>query len=138
MAIPPTPPTPSVAPVEQPSRRDFFRRAAGAGGRPDGAAHIASFVAHLRPQHMAEFVRAVNARPGLEVAWQDPKGKVVVLADARETDALSQANRFLEQLPGVVAVGMAAHYLDDDNDVDNDQVDNARVDRGARSVAEQS
>ena len=95
------------------SRRAFFRRAAGAGGRPEGEAHIASFVVHLRPRRMEEFVRVVNNRAGLEVAWRDPNGKAVVLADARQTDAISQASQFLGQIPGVVSVGMAAHYLDD-------------------------
>lgn len=96
-----------------PPRRAFFRRAAGAGGRPKGEAHVASFVVHLRPEKLAEFESAVNARPGLEVSWRDPAGKAVVLADADESDALSRASEFLGQLPGVASVGMAAHYLDD-------------------------
>ena len=99
----------------EPSRRTFFRRAAGVGGRPEGEAHIASFVVHLRPQNMDEFVRVVNNRAGLEVAWQNPNGKAVVLADAHKTETLSQTSQFLGQLPGVVSVGMAAHYLDDNN-----------------------
>ena len=98
---------------------------AGAGGRPAGEAHIASFVVHLRPERMADFARAVNARPGLEVSWRDPAGKAVVLADADETDALAQAHEFLGGLPGVASVGMAAHYLDDgesgqSGDIDGD------------------
>ena len=100
-------------PIESP-RRNFFRRVAGAGGRAEGEAHIASFVVHLRPERMADFVRAVDARAGLEVSWRDPAGKAVVLADADGTDALSRANEFLGGLPGVASVGMAAHYLDED------------------------
>ena len=100
--------------ASEPSRRAFFRRVAGAGDQPEGEIHIASFVVHLRPERMDEFVRAVESREGLEVSWRDPVGKAVVLADAKRGEALSQASEFLGRLPGVASVGMAAHYLDDD------------------------
>ena len=100
--------------TSEPSRRTFFRRVAGAGGRPEGEAHIASFVVHLRPERMEDFARAVEERAGLEISWRDPAGKAVVLADADRAEALSQASEFLGGLPGVASVGMAAHYLDDD------------------------
>ena len=99
----------------QPPRREFFRRIAGAGEKPQGETHIASFVVHLRPEHMDNFVQAVQARNGLEVSWRDPVGKAVVLADAKRAETLSQASEFLNGLPGVASVGMAAHYLDDES-----------------------
>ena len=104
----------------QAPRREFFRRIAGVGEKPEGEAHIASFVVHLRPEHMENFVQSVQARDGLEVSWRDPVGKAVVLADAKRAEALSQASEFLGALPGVASVGMAAHYLDDNHPPDKE------------------
>ena len=100
------------------SRRAFFRRAVGASGESresggSGESHIASFVAHVRPERLEDFVRAVEARAGLEVSWQSPAGKVVVVADSSDAGEMARAIEFLGELPGAVSVGMAAHYVDD-------------------------
>lgn len=77
-------------------------------------AHIAGLAVRVRPETMDSVVEAAGALDGVEVMATDAVGKVVIVVEADTTKRIADVVDALRHGPGVYAVDMVYHEVDDD------------------------
>ena len=75
--------------------------------------HIASFVLHAHPNEVATVSRQLSVFPEVEVVAADVSGKIVFLVEAPHERRVADIADALRELPGVHAVSMVEHHMDD-------------------------
>jgi nitrate reductase NapAB chaperone NapD len=76
--------------------------------------NIASLVLRVRPDLRAQIVRQLSAMPGVELPLGVSGGSCVVTVEDCDGHAAMDTLTTIHKLPGVIAVGLAYHFSDDD------------------------
>ncbi|HZR72442.1 chaperone NapD [Bradyrhizobium sp.] len=76
------------------------------------SAEIASILVQARPEGLADVESAVVAINGCEVHGRDPKGKLVVVAEAVSAGALGTILNSIAALPDVYSASLVFHAID--------------------------
>ena len=77
---------------------------------PDG--EIASILVQARPDRLTDVEAAIAALQGCEIYGRDPKGKLVVVADAPDAGALGTILNTIALLPDVYTASLVFHAID--------------------------
>jgi nitrate reductase NapD len=77
---------------------------------PDG--EIASILVQVRPDRLTSVEAAITALDGCEIYGRDPKGKLVVVADAPDAGALGTILNTIALLPDVYTASLVFHAID--------------------------
>jgi periplasmic nitrate reductase NapD len=77
---------------------------------PDG--EIASILVQARPDRLTDVEAAITALHGCEIYGRDPKGKLVVVADAPNAGALGTILTTIALLPDVYTASLVFHAID--------------------------
>ena len=78
---------------------------------PPGS-EIASIIVQARPENLDEVSVAITARAGCEVHARDPRGKLIVVADAPDSGALGTLLNTISLLPHVHTASLVFHATD--------------------------
>ena len=73
---------------------------------------IASILVQARPDRLVEVEAAIVALAGCEIYGRDPKGKLVVVADAPNAGALGTILNTIALLPDVYTASLVFHAID--------------------------
>ncbi|NIF30768.1 chaperone NapD [Enterobacter sp. Cy-643] len=72
--------------------------------------HVCGLVVQAKPEHVAAVRSAINALPGSEVAVDDiDSGKLAVVIEAAESNALLEQIERARNISGVLAVSLVYH-----------------------------
>ena len=74
---------------------------------PEG--EIASILVQARPENLDEVQANIEALPGCEIHGRDPKGKLIVVAEASDTGALGTILTTISLLPHVHTASLVFH-----------------------------
>lgn len=74
--------------------------------------HIASLVAHARPESRAEVSREIGALCGACVHAVAPNGKMVVTLEADSSDAVLSAVNAIQRIDGVLSAALVYQYAE--------------------------
>jgi nitrate reductase NapD len=74
--------------------------------------HIASFVVHADPMHVAIVARRIEAMPGACVHAQSPAGKLIVTLEAATADGITRALSDVQCSRGVLSAALVYQYAD--------------------------
>ncbi len=74
---------------------------------PEG--EIASIIVQARPENLDEVEAAITALRGCEIYGRDPKGKLIVVADAPDSGALGTLLNTISLLPHVHTASLVFH-----------------------------
>ena len=74
---------------------------------PEG--EIASIIVQARPENLDEVSASITALAGCEVHARDPKGKLIVVADAPDSGALGTLLNTISLLPHVHTASLVFH-----------------------------
>jgi nitrate reductase NapD len=77
---------------------------------PEG--EIASILVQARPDRLTSVEAAIMAVDGCEIYGRDPKGKLVVVADAPNAGALGTILNTIALLPDVYTASLVFHAID--------------------------
>jgi periplasmic nitrate reductase NapD len=77
---------------------------------PEG--EIASILVQARPDRLTSVEAAITALDGCEIYGRDPKGKLVVVADAPNAGALGTILNTIALLPDVYTASLVFHAID--------------------------
>lgn len=77
---------------------------------PEG--EIASILVQVRPDRLTSVEAAITALDGCEIYGRDPKGKLVVVADAPDAGALGTILNTIALLPDVYTASLVFHAID--------------------------
>jgi len=77
---------------------------------PDG--EIASIIVQARPENLDEVSAAITALAGCEIHGRDPRGKLIVVADAPDTGTLGTILTTITLLPHVHTASLVFHATD--------------------------
>ncbi|WP_409525420.1 chaperone NapD [Nitrincola sp. MINF-07-Sa-05] len=80
--------------------------------------HIASFVAHVRPESLKDFLSWTHAQPELEVPAQNEQGKVILVTECTSQQTVLATIDNIEQRPGVLGCTLVYHEVMDQQDAD--------------------
>lgn len=78
---------------------------------PPGA-EIASILVQARPERLIDIENAVVAINGCEIHGRDPRGKLVVIAEAVSAGALGTILNTIAALPDVYSASLVFHAID--------------------------
>ena len=78
---------------------------------PPGA-EIASILVQARPERLVDVENAVAAMNDCEIYGRDPKGKLVVVAEAASAGALGTILNTIAALPDVYSASLVFHVID--------------------------
>ena len=67
---------------------------------------IASILVRVRPEHLDEAARAIEALPGAQIYSRDPKGKLVVVLEAADTGSIGANFNVISCLPHVLTASL--------------------------------
>jgi nitrate reductase NapD len=73
--------------------------------------HIASFIVHCWPDHLAAIKSLIERTEGLETGAESPDGKLVVIAEGPHQQRLLETVELLESQPGVLECILVYHEL---------------------------
>ena len=73
---------------------------------------IASILVQARPERLIEVEAAIVALAGCEIYGRDPRGKLVVVADAPDAGALGTTLNTIALLPDVYTASLVFHAID--------------------------
>jgi periplasmic nitrate reductase NapD len=74
---------------------------------PDG--EIASIIVQARPENLDEVETAITALAGCEIHGRDPKGKLIVVAEAPDSGSLGTMLNTISLLPHVHTASLVFH-----------------------------
>ena len=74
--------------------------------------HIASFVVHADPMHVAIVARHIEAVPGACVHAQTPAGKLIVTLEAETADGITRTLSEIQCARGVLSAALVYQYAD--------------------------
>jgi periplasmic nitrate reductase NapD len=103
------------------SRRAFIRGQWGAVVhtlRPAqaGTSEIASLIVAARPQHLDTIADAILALGNAEIHGRDPKGKLIVVLEEPDQEAIGAKMNAISALPNVLSAAMVFHASDNGSD----------------------
>jgi periplasmic nitrate reductase NapD len=103
--------------VETPFTRNVDRRKFINGrwvtlGSEPHSIEIASILVQARPEKLDAVVRAVEALPGTQIYSRDPKGKFVVVIEARDVGSIGSTLNTISALPHVLTAALVFHGTD--------------------------
>lgn len=78
---------------------------------PPGS-EIASILVQARPERLDDVEAAILALDGCEIYGRDPKGKLVVVADAPDAGALGATLTTITLMPDVYSASLVFHAID--------------------------
>ncbi len=73
---------------------------------------IASILVQARPERLVEVEAAILELQGCEIYGRDPRGKLVVVADAPDTGALGTILNSIAMVPDVYTASLVFHAID--------------------------
>ena len=73
---------------------------------------IASILVQARPEKLDAVARAVEALPGTQIYSRDPKGKFVVVIEARDVGSIGSTLNTISALPHVLTAALVFHGTD--------------------------
>jgi nitrate reductase NapD len=79
---------------------------------PDGTVEIASILVQTRPERLATVETAIRLIGGTEIFQHDPKGKIVVVVEAANGEAVGQTLTHISLLPDVITATLVYHAVD--------------------------
>lgn len=95
-------------------RRKFINgRWVTGGGSGPHSIEIASILVQARPEKLDAVARAIEALPGTQIYSRDPKGKLVVVIEARDVGSIGAALNTISSLPHVLTAALVFHGTDD-------------------------
>ena len=74
--------------------------------------HIASFIVSVMPQHLITARSALLAIPGVEIAQEDGRGKLIIVIEANSDAGVSEFINQAHQIPGIADVSFVYHESD--------------------------
>lgn len=80
--------------------------------------HIASFIAHVRPETLSAFLNWAHAQPELDIPAQSEQGKVVLVTECTSQQDVLATIDHIEQQPGVLGCTLVYHEVMDQQDAD--------------------
>jgi nitrate reductase NapD len=81
-------------------------------GRTSDVVEIASILVRVRPEHLDEAARAIEALPGAQIYSRDPKGKLVVVLEAADTGSIGATLNVISCLPHVLTASLVFQGTD--------------------------
>ena len=95
-------------------RRKFINgRWAAANRDPPDSVEIASILVQARPERLDAVARAVEVLPGAQIYRRDPKGKLVVVLEARDVGSIGAALNRISMMPDVLTAALVFHGTDE-------------------------
>jgi len=79
---------------------------------PPPGAEIASILVQARPERLIDVEKAVAAINDCEIYGRDPRGKLVVVAEAASAGALGTILNTIAALPDVYSASLVFHAID--------------------------
>ena len=76
--------------------------------------HIASCIARVRPERLAESIASIEALIGAPVSASDPEGKLVVVLEGGSTGALLDQMDRVRAIDGVLNIEMVYQHSEDE------------------------
>ncbi|WP_198411225.1 chaperone NapD [Marinimicrobium alkaliphilum] len=76
--------------------------------------HVASYVVHVRPEAFEDTKTWLLARPATEIHAQDPAGKLVVVMECADPQAILDAIDQTGERPGVISAALVYHEILDE------------------------
>jgi len=73
---------------------------------------IASVLVQTRPELLVSVEAAIAALTGCEIYQRDPRGKLVVVIDARDAGSLGATLNEIGTLPGIYSASLVFHAID--------------------------
>ena len=73
---------------------------------------IASILVQLRPERIEEVEAAIAHLAGCEIHGRDPRGKLVVVAEALDASSLGSTLNAIALLPHVYSASLVFHAID--------------------------
>jgi periplasmic nitrate reductase NapD len=98
--------------VVSPASGDVDRRSFLSGGWTSGMSEIASALVQARPERLADVAQAIGRIDGVEVFGSDPRGKLVVVIEARDSGAIGATLNSIALLPNVLSAALVFHAID--------------------------
>ena len=74
--------------------------------------HISSLVVHCRPDGLSKVVVELRAIENLEIAIEDPSGKLVVLLETESEHEILEVIDRLKEVDGILTTTMVYHEID--------------------------
>lgn len=95
-------------------RRTLITGRVGAHDRvvPPPGTEIASILVQARPERLENVERAITALNDCEIHGRDPRGKLVVVAEAADAGALGTILNTIAGLPDVYSASLVFHAVD--------------------------
>lgn len=78
---------------------------------PPGS-EIASILVQVRPERIEEVESAIAGLAGCEIHGRDPRGKLVVVAEALDASSLGSTLNAIALLPHVYSASLVFHAID--------------------------
>jgi periplasmic nitrate reductase NapD len=95
-------------------RRKFINgRWVTGGGSGPHSIEIASILVQARPEKLDAVARAIEALPGTQIYSRNPKGKLVVVIEARDVGSIGATLNTISLLPHVLTAALVFHGTDD-------------------------
>ena len=95
----------------------------GSRTRPDalaghvaGTLHVASLIAHCRPEYLQELKAWLIDQPGVEIPVSSPEGKLVVISESDSERAIADLMQEVGERPGVLNTAMIYHEIIEDEE----------------------
>jgi periplasmic nitrate reductase NapD len=79
---------------------------------PNGSVEIASILVQTRPERMEAAEAAIRAIDGAEIYQRDAKGKIVVVLEALDSQAIGETLTRISVLPDVITATLVYHATD--------------------------
>ncbi|HET9687523.1 MAG TPA: chaperone NapD, partial [Pseudolabrys sp.] len=83
------------------------------GGSGPHSIEIASILVQARPEKLDVVAHAIEALPGTKIYSRDPKGKLVVVIEARDVGSIGETLNTISLLPHVLTAALVFHGTDD-------------------------
>jgi periplasmic nitrate reductase NapD len=94
-------------------RRKFINGRWVTGGSGPHSIEIASILVQARPEKLDAVAHAIEALPGTQIYSRDPKGKLVVVIEARDVGSIGETLNTISLLPHVLTAALVFHGTDD-------------------------
>lgn len=78
---------------------------------PETSLHVASLIAHVRQQYIADVAHWLDQQPRVEVHAQSAEGKFAVVMECDHERAVLELLDTLGQLPGVLNTALIYHEI---------------------------
>ena len=79
---------------------------------PPPGGEIASILVQARPERLADVEQAITTVMGCEIYGRDPRGKLIVIAEAPDAGALGTMLNTIAALPNVYSACLVFHAID--------------------------